>query len=71
MLKVSGRSVLVNCDACEDFSGEFRSENLMWSADGSSEYEEGFFEGCPEDEEGLGDVMSAIFMSSESMFFMW
>ena len=30
---------LVNCDAYEDFSGDFRSVNFMRSSDGFSEYE--------------------------------
>ena len=50
---------LVNRDACEYFSGDFRSDHLMRLLLGCSEYEEVLF-----------DVMNDIFMSRESVYFL-
>ena len=48
----------MNCDAYDDFSGDFSSGDIMILALGFSEYDEGLF-----------DVMADIFMSRGSMFF--
>ena len=48
---------LVNCDACEDFSGEFRINHFMILALGWSE-----------DKEFLFYVISDILISRESVF---
>ena len=49
----------MNCDACEYFSSDLRSGHLMRPA-----------EGCPEDGEGLFEVIADRFMSNELMVFM-
>ena len=49
---------MVNCDACEDFSGDFRNVHLIRSADG-----------CSEDDKSLFYVIAGISMSRESMVF--
>ena len=60
----------MNCDSCGYLTGDFISVHFMRSEDGCSRYKEGFFKGCSEYGEGLVDVISNIFMSRESMFFM-
>ena len=63
-----GDRFLVNFGTCEYLLVEFMGGNFIISAEDSSEYEEGLFEGCSEDEEGLGAVMADIIFQGSQCF---